>query len=332
MVPKAHFVIESFAPGYMDALGLGYTELEKLNSALVMTSITPYGQRGPYAHHKATDLNVVGMGGHMRLYGEQDRAPVRISQPQAFFHGGLQGALGSMVAHYHRELTGEGQHVDVSCQQAIILTLMQAAEIWDVNRVNYRGGGAFSIINRPAPLGPLYHRRIWPCKDGHVCFFVGGGAAIGLRRSTEFVAAWANEEGFAKELKDWDWTQIDYTMMSQSQWEVAEKAFSEFLATKTKAELFAKAVEHELMICPVNTPQDILADPHLAARGFWTEVVHEELGVTIPYPGPPVRMPAVPWRIRRRAPRIGEHNQEIYGGELGFTAVQLTALKARGII
>ena len=332
MVKTAHFVVESFEPGYMASLGLAYADLESLNPGLVMTSITPYGQTGPYAHDKAQDINLQAMGGLMRIFGDPERPPVRISQPQAFFHGGLQGAVGSMLAHYHRVLTGEGQHVDSSCQQSIILTLMHCIELWDVCQINYRGGGPFSVQNRPLPLGPMYHRRIWPCKDGHICFFVGGGAAAGVRRSSEFFVKWANEEGYALDITDLDWSSLDYTMMSQAQWEVIEKAISPFVLTKTKAELFSKAVENAMMLCPVNMANDILDDAHLNARGYWTPVEHDELGDTIPYPGPPVRMGSLPWRIQRRAPLIGEHNEDIFIGELGHTIEQLTALKTRGIV
>jgi benzylsuccinate CoA-transferase BbsE subunit len=332
LVQTAHFLIESFNPGYLAGLGLAYDDLKQLNPGLVMTSITPFGQKGPYAHYEATDITVAAMAGHMRLYGEPDRAPLRVGQPQAFFHGGVQGAMGSMVAHYHRELTGEGQHVDVSCQQALILTLMHIAEIWDINRINYRGGGAFSIYNRPAPLGRLYHRRIWACKDGHICLLIGGGAAVGLRRSTEFVIKGANEEGYALELKDLDWANVSFAMLPQDEWAVIEKALSAFLVTKTKSELFSMAVSKSLMICPVNMAQDVLDDPHLKGREYWVDVAHDELGASIPYPGAPVRIANIPWRIQRRAPLVGEHNEEMYTKELGISQDRLAALKARGVI
>jgi crotonobetainyl-CoA:carnitine CoA-transferase CaiB-like acyl-CoA transferase len=326
LVKTAHFVIESYEPGCMAGLGLGYEDLEKINPGLVMTSITPFGQAGPYAHYKAADLTLAAMGGHMQLFGEGDRAPLRIGQPQAFFHGGLQGAMGSMVAHYHRELTGEGQHVDVSCQQALSLTLMNAIEQWDISRRNIKRAGAFSM------MGVIAHRRIWPCKDGHVCFFVAGGAALGARISSELVTKWANEEGFARAIKDMDWSEFDYALMSKEQWDTIENAFQSFLNTKTKAELFKEAVAKSLMICPVNMAKDVLGCPQLSARDYWAKVEHEELGDTITYPEAPVKMAEAPWRIRRRAPLIGEHNEEIYVSELGFTAEQLVTMKACRII
>ena len=331
LVKAAHFVIESFPPDYMASLGLGYDELEKINPRLVVTSITPFGQTGPYAHYNPSDLVLSAMGGHMRLYGEGDRPPLRISQPQAFFLGSLHGALGSMVAHYHRELTGEGQHVDVSCQQAVVLSLMNAAEVWDVNRMNYRGGGAFAYSARPK-LGMLRQKRIWPCKDGHVCFFVAGGAALGARLSTERVTKWANDEDLAAELKDVNWPAFDFASITQQQFDVIVNGFQSFLDTKTKDELFRRAVAQALMICPVNTAKDILECPHLSARDYWVPVEHDELGQVIPYPGAPVNMAEAPWRIQRRAPLIGEHNEEIYIHELGFSREQLATLKSRGII
>ena len=144
----------------MKSLGLGYEELEKIKPDIIMTSITPFGQTGPYAHYRVTDIVGVALSGMMWLYGEADRAPVRIPAPQFYLQGGLQGAMGTMVAHYHRALTGEGQHIDQSCQQAIILTLMNSAQVWDLNRFNIRGYGPCILFPRPTPPGPLFGRSI----------------------------------------------------------------------------------------------------------------------------------------------------------------------------
>lgn len=158
LVRTADFLIESYEPGYMESLDLGYEALEKVNPAIIMTSITHFGQRGPYAHYKASDLVGVSMGGLARLFGELNGPPTRISAPQYYFLGAAQGAVGSMVAHYHRELTGEGQHVDVSCQQAVLLALRIAAETWDLIKVNPRGvilkGRGFCLGGRGTPDFP----------------------------------------------------------------------------------------------------------------------------------------------------------------------------------
>jgi crotonobetainyl-CoA:carnitine CoA-transferase CaiB-like acyl-CoA transferase len=327
LVKTAHFVIESYQPGYMAGLGLGYEDLERINPGIIMTSITPFGQKGPYAHYKATDLTLAAMGGLQHIHGEEDRAPMRIGQPQSFFHGSVHGALGSMVAHYHRVLTGEGQHVDVSCQQALSLTLMNAIELWDVNKRNYRRSGAFSFLG-----GIVKQRAIWPCKDGFVYLRIIGGAAKGPRMSSERLTKWANDEGLALEIKDFDWTQFDYALTPKETWETIQTGILAFLATKTKDELFRAAVTEGLFMATCNTTEDVVKSPQLKVRDFWVDVQHDELGQAITYPGAPVKMAKAPWRIQRRAPLIGEHNEEVYLDELGFTREQLSAMKSRGII
>ena len=154
LLKNADIVVESFEPGFLDSLGLGYNDLSKINPGVILTSITPFGQTGPYSHYKVTDLVGVSMGGMARLYGYMDTPPMRFSAPQFYFNCGLQGVLGTMVALYHKEMTGEGQHVDVSGQQAVVLTLMMASEILDILKVNYRGIGPFGMSVRPTPPGP----------------------------------------------------------------------------------------------------------------------------------------------------------------------------------
>ena len=333
LVKGADFVVESFEPGYMESLGLGYSELEKLNPRIIMTSITPFGQTGPYAHYEATDIVGMAMGGMMRILGDADRPPVRIScDPQSYFLGSLHGALGSMVAHYHRELTGEGQHVDVSCQQAVVLALMIAAEVWDILKFNYRGMGPVIISVRPTPPGPLFMRFIYPCKDGHVLVWFGGGAQAGIVASTRALVEWANTEGMCLELKDYDWPGLDAQTVPQEEADRLVSIITEFLKTKTKAELLEEALKKSMLIAPASTMKDVTESPQLAVREFWEKVEHPELGEVITYPGAPVKMAETPWRIQRRAPLTGEHNDEIYQKELGFSREQLALLKARGVI
>ena len=340
LVKTADFVIESFGPGYMDKLGLGYSDLERINPRVIMTSITAFGQTGPYAHFKMTDLCGVAMGGMQRVYGDPDRAPVRHSQPQFYFLGSLHAALGSVMAHYHRQATGEGQYVDVSCQQAVVLALMMAAEYWDIVKVNYRRQGAFVRLARPTPPGPLIARYIYPCKDGHVQCYVRGGAQAGFVASSRAMVRMANREGRALELKDYDWAQLDVNAGDQKEVTRVENIMGEFFLTKTKAELFEEAVKESILLCPVTTTKDILESAQLAFRQYWTPVYHPELtstgsvepGDTISYPGAPVKVGIKPWRIWRRPPLIGEHNAELYEQELGLTKAELTALKSRGVI
>ncbi|MFO7963880.1 MAG: CoA transferase [Desulfobacterales bacterium] len=333
LAASADIVVESFKPGYMESLHLAYPVLEKQNPGIILTSITPFGQSGPYADYRVTDLVGVAMGGMARLYGYMDSPPLRFSVPQFYFNGSLQGVLGTMVALYHREMTGEGQHVDVSCQQAVVLTLMMAAEIWDILKVNYRGIGPFGMSVRPTPPGPAIMRWVWPCKDGYVYLMVGGGSALGVRISTENLTTWANSEGYCLLLKDHDWAVDNTATVTQEEINAMEEQFAEFLLTKTKKELFDYAVTHDIMLVPVTNAADLIASPQLKARDFWREVEHPELGEKLTYPGWPIRWTDLPpYDPQRRSPLIGEHNAPIYEEELKLTREEMIILKNRGII
>jgi len=331
LVKTADFVIESFEPGYMAGLGLSYPDLENLNPRIIMTSITPFGQTGPYARYKVTDLVGVAIGGMVQLYGDPDRPPVRISVPQFYFLGGIHGAQGSMMAHCHREAGGEGQHVDVSCQQAVVLSLMMAVEYWDINRLITRRAGDKMTWARPMPLGPVLTRQFFRCKDGYVVIQLSGGVAAGSVRSSTAIFKMAADEGYALEYKDYDWRTFNRATIHQDDMERMEEALAPFIATKTKDELFRAALEKEILLIPVNDIKDVAESPQLEAREFFRSVEHPELGDAVTYPGSPVVNPKMPYAIRRRAPLIGEHNAEVYG-ELGLTGEELVLLKNGGII
>ncbi len=330
LVATADFVIESFHPGYLAGFGLGYEGLRRIKADLVMTSITPFGQTGPYIDYQVTDIVGAALTGQMWLFGEADRAPVRIPAPQFFMQGGLQAAMGSMVAYYHRELSGEGQHVDQSCQQAMILTLMNSPQTWDFNRFNVRGGGSGTLIPRPAPLGPIYARSIYPCRDGYVVAWLGGGQA-GRVASSKALVAWANEDGHMLEFKDHDWMEAT-PEITQEEVDRRFGLLQGFLKTKTKQECLERAVRDAILMIPVNDVADVANSPQMAYRGFFQDVEHPELGDQITYPGFPIRMTEMQPAIRRRAPLLGEHNAEVYGRELGVSEDRLRTLKESRVI
>jgi len=332
LVKAAHFVIESYEPGYMASLGLGYPELEKINPAIIMTSITPFGQTGPYAHYKSTDIVLMAMGGVMRALGDPDRAPVRFSQPQAFCHSSIHGALGSVMAHYWRQSTGEGQHVDVSCLQALMLTIMSFAENWDILKQNATREGQYMPRARPAPLGTVLSQEIYACKDGFAGGFIQGGAQAGQVLSSRALTEWAHSFGYALELKDYDWTRLDLGTMPQSEINRVQGALQAFLLTRTKAEIMEKGVEKAILMVPATDAEDIMQSPQFEDRGFFVPVAHPELGQAITYPGFPIKMTGFPYQPQRRAPLIGEHNEEVYIGELCLSREQLARLKANWVI
>jgi len=338
LAKSADFVIESFEPGYMASLGLGYEELERINPRIIMTSITPFGQTGPYVRYKTTDIVGVSLGGMSRIYGEPDR-PVRISAPQFYFQGGVHGALGSAMAHYYREMTGEGQYVDVSCQQAVVDALMIASEMWDILKMTTTGVGPGLGF-----MGRMMVKLIYPCKDGYVFTLIGGGAQAGFVTSSKALVEMANRDGYFLDIKDFDWTTYDF--MSAAMAKVLgqetegtklidrmQEGLDEFLPTKSKQELFDAALEKAILLIPIGDPKDVVESPQLAAREFWVQVEHPELGETLTYPGYPIKIGGIPpYKPQRRAPLIGEHNEDIYMKELGFSKEELAIHKNDGVI
>jgi crotonobetainyl-CoA:carnitine CoA-transferase CaiB-like acyl-CoA transferase len=254
------------------------------------------------------------------------------ADPQSYLHAGLQGALGSMMAYYHRELTGVGQHVDVSMQEAVELTLMNAVEIYEILGANLVGLGQFFVSVRPQ-AGPLFTRTVVPCQDGYVTLMFGGGAFAGSSQSSRALVDWANSEGYALELKDFDFaTMWDNATLTQEESDTRNAPIARFLMTKTKAELYEGAVQRGILLAPCATFEDVLVNAQLEARGFWEMVQHPELGQALKYPGAPLKMKETPWRISRRAPLIGEHNEEVYAGELGLSGEEMARLKSNGVI
>jgi len=333
LVKKADIIVESFEPGYMDCIGLGYPDLKNIKPDIIFTSIAAFGQTGPYAHYQATDLVGAAMGGMARILGDMGRPPVRMgADPQSYLHAGLQGALGSMMAYYHREMTGVGQHVDVSMQDAVELTLMNAVEIYELLKANLVGLGQFFVSVRPQ-AGMLFTRTVVPCKDGYVTLMFGGGAFAGSSQSSRALVDWANTEGYALEMKGFDFpTMWDAATITQEESDTRNSYVAKFLMTKTKAELYEGATKRGILMAPCATFEDVLQNAQLEARGYWEMVEHPELGETIKYPGAPVKMKETPWKIQRRAPLIGEHNEEVFEKELGLSKEQVSILKANGVI
>ncbi len=328
LVERVDFLIESFPPGYLDALDLGYSALGEINARLVFTSITPFGQTGPYAHYRGSDLVAMAMSGFMSLVGEPGRPPLRVSLPQAAMWAGMQAAAGTLIAHHYRETAGRGQHVDVSMQASLLWALANAPAHWSLLREDLHRGGS-RIVGRSMTGARM--RAIYRCRDGHINFIFYGGEAG--KRSNEAMVQWMAELGEAPEwLKQKDWGAFNIAASTQEEIDALEQPFVEFLGRRTKAEFSAESLKRGILGYPVADVRDIRADPQLAARKFWQAVEHPELDATVTYPRPFTQFSVAPCRIFRRAPGIGEHNDEIYRAELGLSGEELETLRQRRII
>ena len=331
LVAGADFILESFEPGYMEGLGLGYEALSQINPRLIMTSITPFGPSGPYSHYRASELTVWAMGGFLGSVGANDRPPVWVGFPQAYLHAGNYAAAASMIAHWHRETTGEGQHVDVSNQQCVVLSLYSRPRYWEFRKVDQsapRVGNYFQFLNaRPGV------RRVYQCQDGDIFLLLQGGGSLVFQTSSGNLVKYMAENNMASEwLQNLDWlTDFDAARVTQDVVDRAMDEVSRFLLTKTKQELSEEALKRRILMAPIANAREVYENAQLWARDFWVEVEHPELRDRITYCGPFVQLSEAPIRMRYRPPLIGEHNAEVYG-ELGISKPELSRLKQSGII
>ena len=322
------FIIESFPPGYLERAGLGYEDLAKTNPRVIVASITPFGQTGPFKDYKAGDLVASAMGGMVCCTGEPDRAPLRISADLAYCQAGIHAVIGLLIGLSHRTATGQGQRVDVSMQASTVRTLHTQLPYWEYShRIVQRSG-----IRRFR--GGVSTQEIWPCKNGFVSWMFFGGA-VGTQQMRSMVE-WMEGKGMAGSLSTevQNWAALDLTKVSSEKIKSWEKVIGDFFLAHTKEELYQEALEKRIPLTPLNDMSDVVEDEQLAARGFWVGVDQGELKTRLRYPGflfQTTEEKCLP-KVRRRAPLIGEHNPEIYIGELGLREDELNALRKEGIV
>jgi len=321
LVKWADVVIESFAPGYMDRLGLGYAELSRINPGLVMTSISPFGQTGPHRDYKASDLICWAMGGLLSLSGDPDRPPVRVGHiPFAYLTANMDAAWATAIALYWRGTSGKGQHIDVSIQESIIKTTLAIYEMWELTGEEPQRGSTRSTGGH----GGLYLRVVWPAKDGFVRYRLFP-APLGTAENLQLVK-WIDEAGIADDFfRGIDWPNFGWEGKSLEEAERVHDYLARLFLSKTTAELAEEAFRRDIKVEPISTPKDILRHPQLEARDYWQQLEHPELGATISYPGRFCLLPETPGKLRRRAPHIGEHNQEILEKELAISSEEAPA-------
>lgn len=296
LVAGADVLIESGAPGELASRGWSWSELEAVNPELVTVSISPFGQTGPKAGWAATDLTVWAAGGPAALCGDEDRAPLQVSVPQAFLHAGAQAASAAVLGLLERTRSARGQHIDVSAQ-VVAMNATQSSSLCSLvgSPLTVRAGGGIKG-------GEINLRFVFPAADGYVSITMVFGAVIGPVTARLMQAV--HEAGFCDaETANKDW--VDYAMAlsdgreSLEEFERIKDAVAAFTATRTKAELFTLAQERRLLMAPIVTTADILASEQLAARGYWEEVDGQRYpgrwlqalgaklpsGLTVPAPG-----------------------------------------------
>ena len=325
----AKFLIESDNPGTLAQYGLSYDELAADNPGLIYVSITPFGQDGPKAGYADSDLIILASSGPLVITGDEDRPPVRLSVPQGYLHASAAAAPAALIALYESHRSNRGQHIDISAQQAAAQATQStilAAPLNDAETRRMAGG---------AKMGPLEIRLLWPAKDGHVSIAYLFGSAFA--HFTKRLMDWIYEEGFCdEEVQQMDWVEMGGGLFggdpkTLEDYERLKLIVEDFTKTKTKEELFQNALDRGLLVAPVTTIDEVVKSEQLESRQYWTTVDHEEVGKAFAYPGPFAKFSQQPIAYKRRPPKIGEHNAEVYA-ELGLDAHALAALHSKGII
>ncbi|KGP76715.1 Succinyl-CoA:(R)-benzylsuccinate CoA-transferase subunit BbsE [Desulfosporosinus sp. Tol-M] len=317
LIKTADLLIESFPPGHLESLGLGYELLSVINPKLVHTAITPYGQFGPYKDYPFSDLTCLAMGGMLYLAGNGDEKPVLAPDKQSFFQADLYAAYGSMVALINADMTSEGQYVDVSIQESVVTAQENAIQGYDLEGRIRRGIGLVEAGN-----------GTYKCQDGFVYIVASMGSNAYLWYP---LVDWMIEEKIpgAEVLRGKEWGTPGHRKKKESI-NYFKTVVEQFLAKYTKQNLYQEGQKRKVVIYPVNTPKDVLENPQFSYRNFFREMYSESVNGTITYPGPPYYLEKIPWELRSGAPAFGQHTAEVLK-HLGYSADDIKSFVKRGV-
>ena len=309
---SADVVIESFAPGEIARLGLGWEQLHGANPALILLSIAPFGQTGPYRDFAADDTVITALSGMLYVNGSPGRPPVRPLGLQAYHSAAYYGAIAAMTALLARDFSGEGQWIDLSMQEATASAVEHVA-------------GSYFGQNQVEPRRGTLHWsrffRVGKCRDGYIMHCTLGDWTS--------LIEWVNGDGKAQDLVEPAWNDVMYRSIH------AEHLFDvldEWVKDYNRDELLERAQLLRQPYAIVQRPEALFDDEQLDARGFFAEVEHPELGRSFLYPGAPYLFNGTPWRAYRRPPLLGEHTGEILRDELQIDSDEMAALRAEGVI
>jgi len=325
LVKNTDFVLESYTPGYLDSLGLGYAALSKINQKVILTSISHFGQKGPYSRFKGSELIDAAMSGVLDNTGQPELAPVKEGLDALYFHAGVAAAMGSLMALYARNNIQGGQHIDVSIQEVGVsrTTLTLLPWMWD-KRLLKRTGNLGQTGVYPFPW-------IWPCRDGFVFWFFLSGP-IGAT-GNKALSLWMAEEGLRHALSDIkEWKELDKAALTPAVLDSFRDAIAAFFMRHTKKEVEAEGLRRGANIVIASDPADVMENKHYSSRNYWKEIDHPELGASITYPRHCFLSNKTENYASVKAPGIGQDNADIFSRELGLSQNEIAVLKEEKII
>ena len=317
LAAQSDVVVESFRPGTMASFGLDYQSLKSDNPNLVMTSISNFGQTGPYRDYRGSDIIFYAMGGEMFGTGLAEREPVKLGPNVILYQAGATASVATMGALYlaldPEEGHRLGQHVDVS----IMETQVGSIDRRMTSLIAYQYTG--EVSGREHLGGTSYPTGVFPCEDGY--FQIAGGRAY-LPRVVRML-------GEPEIFQDPKW----YTPQAQSAPDLKEEfeqIFYPWILSRSKQQAWEAAQKERVLSAPLNTMEDLANEPFFNGRGAFTDVDHPQTG-PVKQPGRPFIMAETPWALRRPAPLLGQHNREVLT-ELGYTNEDLICLRQMGVI
>jgi crotonobetainyl-CoA:carnitine CoA-transferase CaiB-like acyl-CoA transferase len=311
MAEKGDVLLENFAPGVMDRLGVGWNVLHEINPRLIYASGSGYGLSGPDRDNLAMDLTIQAVSGLIATTGFADGPPVKAGPAVVDFISGIHLYAAVVTALFEREHTGKGRLVEVAMQEAAYPTMTsQFHAYFDTGQVPPRQGNA---SHGRAPL------NVYPAKDGYV--------AMNL----------AVEEHWHNLLKAMGREELrDDPRFANNAARVAHReevdaAVGAWTRTLGKMEIFAIAKERRIPLAPVREVDEVMRDAGMHERGFLAEIEHDEIGrVTVPTS--PLRFHGADAVPLAPSPKLGQHNAEIYCDWLGLSVAEITSLKTDGVI
>ena len=314
LVKTADVLVETYPLGYMASLSLDYPVLKEINLGLIMASITEFGQTGPYKDWKGSDIVDFAMSGVMISSGFSGKVPCNLPGTPAYDATSLLAAISILIALYHRGTTGKGQYIDAAVHESSRIGLFPwLVPIYSHALTDER----ITVVTDVRLADSIY--PVYPCKDGYVRVLaitpgqwnalvrvLGDPEVLRLPEWQDFIYRVGNAEDL-------------YTLMV------------EFTPNYTMFELFEAGHREGVPIIPIHDVAGFINNPHTKAREFFVEVNHPVIGKAL-YPGPPYKWTETPASIRRPAPCLGEHNEEIYCRELGFSKGDLSVLRRAGVV
>jgi benzylsuccinate CoA-transferase BbsE subunit len=308
---QSDVLVESYRPGYLASLGLSFDQLKEHNSQLIVASISPFGQSGPYSLFHSSELVSAAMGGQTYLNGEPGRPPIQPSVCLSASLACLNAVAGILLAVRQRHTNGQGQYLDISIQEC-------TADALDHALVRYLYLG--ETAERSGPFNWNRSMRVFPCRDGYI--------QLSLFHQWETLVEWLSTEKMAADLTDRKYldeavrrANLDHIVSVLEKWTLSHGV----------DELVETGQAMRFPWGKVNTLPQVVEDIQLNERGYFVPV-QDAAGKVYKFPGAPVKMSATPWQVNPQWPVAGEYNQEVYRHRLGLSQAEIKQLAREGVI